>query len=311
MYSRILVPLDGSELSEVALPYAEELACRLETQVTLFQVLTLPYHEYPIKGEVALVPYTDEEMKLLKANARDYLKKAGFKLRKKGIPVKTEVVIGSAAREIIRLADTTKADMVVMSTHGRSGITRWVLGSVASKVVMAAKQPVALIRAKGARPSVREKDILDKVLAPLDGSKESEVVLPHIVELASKFKAEVTLFHMFTAAYSFISEDSFGEEQLKKLESMRTFAKEYIEKVAAQLKRNGISAKANFKEVIMGTEAEEIIKLADEIQADVIAMSTHGRSGIGLWALGSVAEKVLHAGNAPLFLVREAKAGTH
>ena len=299
MYEKILVPLDGSELAEIALPYAEELASRLKTEAALLQVVPRAYHVYSAYGAVAQVPYTDEEMEPLKASAEDYLKGVADGLKNKGITTRTEVRVGAAADEIIKLADETNTGVVTMSTHGRTGISRWALGSVADKVARGTKQPVALIRAKGAHPDVREKDILDKAVVPLDGSKESEAVIPYIEELASKLEIEVTLFHMLAPNYYI-----YSETQLKQIESLRASAKDYIERVAAQLKQKGIVAMAKFSEVTSGAEAKEIIKLADETQADVVAMSTHGRSGIGRWAFGSVADRVLHEGNTPLLLVR-------
>lgn len=299
MYKKILVPLDGSELAEVALPYAEELAARLKTEAILLQVVPRAYHVYAYGEGSAKTPYTDEEMKPLRASAEDSLEKVANGLRDKGITTRTEVRVGTAADEIIKLADEIDAGVVTMSTHGRSGISRWALGSVADKVVRGTKQPVALIRAKGARPDVRKKDILDKAIVPLDGSKESETVIPYIEELASKLEVEVTLLHMLAPDYYI-----YSEEQLKQMESLVASAEDYIERVAAQLKQKGIAAKAEFREVMQGTEAEEIIKLADEIQADVVAMATHGRSGVGRWAFGSVADRVLHEGNTPLLLVR-------
>ena len=299
MYEKTLVPLDGSELAEVALPYAEELASRLKTELILFQVVPRAYHVYGAYMSVAQVPYTDEEMEPIKASAQSYLGKVGNKLKDKGIATRSEVGVGAAADEIMKLAEENSVDMVTMSTHGRSGISRWALGSVADKVVRGTKQPVALVRAKGTRPDVRKKDILDKALVPLDGSKESEAVIPYIEELASKLEIEVILLHMLTPDYY-----TYSETEFKQTESLRVSAKDYIEKVAAQLKQKGIVAKAEFKEVMQGAEAEEIILLADETQADVVAMSTHGRSGIGRWAFGSVADRVLHEGNTPLLLVK-------
>jgi nucleotide-binding universal stress UspA family protein len=299
MYEKILVPLDGSELAEVSLPYAEELASKLKTEAILLQVVPRAYHVYSAYEAVSQVAYTDEEMKPLRASAEDYLKEVADGLKNKGISTRTEVRVGIAADEIIKLADETDTGVVTMSTHGRSGISRWALGSVADKVVRGTKQPVVLIRAKGARPDVREKDILDKVLVPLDGSKESETIIPYIEELASKLEIEVTLLHTMAPDYYI-----YSETQLKQVESLVASAKDYIEKVAAQLKQKGITATAEFSEVTQGAEAEEIIKLADEIQADVVAMATHGRSGIGRWAFGSVADRVLHEGNTPLLLVR-------
>jgi nucleotide-binding universal stress UspA family protein len=299
MYEKIVVPLDGSELAEVALPYVEELASRLKTEVTLLQVISRAYHVYSSGEGTGRISYTDEEMRPLKARAGDYLKKVASRLEGKGINTRTEVGVGIAADEIIKLADENSTGLVTMSTHGRSGVSRWALGSVADKVVRGTKQPVALIRAKGARPDVREKDILDKALVPLDGSKESEAVIPYIEELATKLGVEVTLLHML-APNDYIH----SEAQLKQMESLRAPAKDYIESVAAKLKQKGIVAIAKFSEIGLGVEAEEIIKLADETHVDLVAMSTHGRSGIGRWVIGSIADRVLHEGNTPLLLVR-------
>ena len=139
MYEKILVPLDGSELAEVALPYAEELASRLKTEVILFQVVPIAYHVYAAGEGSAKIPYTDEEMKPLKASAQDYLEKVASRLEGTGITTRSEVTVGTAADEIIKLADETNTGLVTISTHGRSGISRWALGSVADKVARGAK----------------------------------------------------------------------------------------------------------------------------------------------------------------------------
>ena len=104
MYEKILVPLDGSELAEVALPYAEEIASRLKTEVILFQIVPRAYHFYAAGEGGAQILYTDEEMKPLKASAEDYLKKVASRLEGKGINTRTEVRVGVAADEIIKLS---------------------------------------------------------------------------------------------------------------------------------------------------------------------------------------------------------------
>ena len=147
----------------------------------------------------------------------------------------------------------------------------------------AAKQPVALIRAENPR-DVRDRGILDKLLVPLDGSKESEVVLPHVEELAAKLKAEVT-FLQGVPQDNHVSAD----------------AEAYLNKVCNLFQDKGISARY---EIRVGDAADEIIKLADEIEADMVAMAAHGHSGVGRWSLGSVAEKVVQGGNTPVLLVR-------
>jgi len=295
MYEKILVPLDGSELAEVDLPYAEELAGRLGSEGTLLYVSESAedrYHRMPI--------YMQEMAKATKRNAERYLEKP----EGKAIKVESTVLVGHPADEIVAYADKEDIGLIVMATHGRSGIKRLALGSVAEKIVRTARQPVALIRAKGARPDVREKGMLKKALVPLDGSKESEASIPYIEELASKLKAEVVLFQVLEPT-RYVYAGGAGAAKTpyteKEMAPLKASAGDYLKKVAGGLEGKGITTRY---EVRVGTAAEEIIKLADELYVDMVAMSTHGRSGISRWAFGSVADKVLHAGNTPLLLVR-------
>jgi nucleotide-binding universal stress UspA family protein len=232
-------------------------------------------------------------------NADRCAEKPGSKI----IKVDSAILVGDPAKGIVDYADKENVGLIVMATHGRSGISRWTLGSVASKVVRATDRPVALIRAKVPQPDVREKGVLNKALVPLDGSREGEAIIPYIEELASKLKAEVVLLQVLSTSYQAITADGYGyvtysEQQI---ESDKAFARDYLAKVGAQLKERGVAVKS---EVRLGMAAEEIIRLADEMSADMVAMSTHGRSGIRRWVFGSVADRVLHEGNTPLLLVR-------
>ena len=151
MSERILIPLDGSKVGETALLHVEELvpklSARVKKEVTLLQVITSLTH-YAIDVETSTyVPYTEEEIEQIKKKARDYLDKAGEGLRSKGITVNSEVRAGNAAEEIIKVAQEINADMVAMSTHGRSGISRWALGSVTEKVLRKGDVPLLVIRA--------------------------------------------------------------------------------------------------------------------------------------------------------------------
>ena len=176
--------------------------------------------------------------------------------------------------------------MIVMASHGRSGISRWAVGSVADKVVRyTARQPVMLIRAKETRSDVREKRILKKVLVPLDGSIGGEAVIPYISEIVSKLEMELTLLQVIPQ-----TNHTYAD------------AEAYLQSECSKLKDEGITA--GYK-VSVGSIADEIIDLADELAFDLVAMSTHGRTGVSLWTLGSVAQKVLLGGNTPLLLVRD------
>jgi nucleotide-binding universal stress UspA family protein len=145
MYKKILVPLDGSELAKRALEQAEKLAKNFDAEIILFQVV--PF--MPIYGSPELVTplIVDEKQK---EAAEKYLGNLAEELKKKGFKVTATVRTGQqVAVEIIDFAKESAADLIMMCTHGRSGITRWVLGSVALKVLTRAETPILLIRSRG------------------------------------------------------------------------------------------------------------------------------------------------------------------
>jgi nucleotide-binding universal stress UspA family protein len=145
MYKRILVPLDGSELAKTGLVEAEKLAQIFGSEIILFQVV--PF--MPIYGSPELVTplIVDEKQK---EAAEKYLLALTEELKKKGLKASSTVKTGQqVAVEIIDFAKESGVDLIVMCTHGRSGITRWVLGSVAHKVLTRAETPILLLRSKG------------------------------------------------------------------------------------------------------------------------------------------------------------------
>jgi nucleotide-binding universal stress UspA family protein len=143
MYERMLVPLDGSEVAEAILPFAEQVAGPLDAEVVLLRVLepVSPVELVASAGVVAPDTFTLRDM-----DARRYLSEIERRLSKKGLRVRTRVAFGSPADEILAAAQTTSADLIAMATHGRSGLGRAVFGSVAESVLRASPVPVLLIR---------------------------------------------------------------------------------------------------------------------------------------------------------------------
>lgn len=142
MYSKILVPLDGSALAERALPHAEEIGLGTKAEIILFHAVQPPLGDAPEAGQA-------EERKAVEdaaAKGRAYLENAAAKLRKTGVTVRCEVAAGSADAEILGFAHNENVDLIVMSTHGRSGVSRLLMGSVAQKVMLTTKRPVMLIK---------------------------------------------------------------------------------------------------------------------------------------------------------------------
>ncbi len=151
MFERVVVPLDGSKVGEAALPYigrlAEKLAPGAKVEVTLVGVITLLRHWVVVGEASAPVSYTEEELDIIKNRVTEYLHKTGEFLKSKGIDVNVVVTSGNAAEEILKTADKTKADLIAMSTHGRSGLRRLAFGSITDKVLRGSRIPVLMVRA--------------------------------------------------------------------------------------------------------------------------------------------------------------------
>jgi nucleotide-binding universal stress UspA family protein len=295
---KILVPLDGSELAEVALPYAEELSVKLGVGIELLRAVILPVYSEPLGGV-----YSVEQEVALRTGAEAYLERVSCRLKEKGIDVSSETVCSTAAEGIIDYASKDGVELIVLATHGHSGITRWALGSVADKVIRGTDKPVVLIRAKGHSPAEPGHRMIKKIVVPLDGSKESEAVIPCVTWLAAGLGAEVVLFQALAGGFHTITAKGYDytiypEQQMA---SDKAFAEDYLSLVGEQLKNKGVGL--DFV-VRVGDAAEGIIESADDLKADMVAMSTRGRSGVSRWVIGSVAEKVLREGNRPLLLVR-------
>ncbi len=269
---RIVVPLDGSKLAEIALPYAEELGGRTGRDIVLLSVTEFADPTYRT--------YLKKVAEDTQRNTGKYSAISGSK--------KTEVYIttrdGSPAEEIIDFTRKWGHNLIVMATHGRSGIGRWAIGSVADKVVRAAtNSSVLLIRGTKARPEARQKGLLKKALVPLDGSIPGQTIIRFIVHLAEKLALELTILQV-------VPDYSHDED-----------AESYLQSQCAELEKQGITA--NYM-VRVGSPADVIIDLADELAVDLVAMSTRGKNSIAPWTIGSVAQKVLLAGSIPLLLVR-------
>lgn len=151
MFERILVPLDGSKVGEAALPVIERLVDKMapgaSVEVTLIGVVAMLRHWVVVGEATAPVAYTEEELKLIKERVAEYLTKTGEPLKQKGISIKTLVTLGNAADEILKAAHDIKADLIAMSTHGRSGWRRFAFGSITDKVLHASHIPVLTVRA--------------------------------------------------------------------------------------------------------------------------------------------------------------------
>lgn len=279
MFEQIVVPLDCSKLAEVALPYAEELGAKMGSDIVLLTVIESEdtkelenYYWYIKKIEEATKGY-----------AQKYLEDATGR----EIKVTTATRSGNPAEGIMEYTLKSSYPLIVMASHGRSGMSRWAVGSVADKVVRASNsQPVMLIRCNDSHSDIREKRLLKKALVPLDGSFESEAVIPYISNIAFKLEMELTLLRV-------VPETDHADNE----------AEAYLQSTCRRIE-DIINIPVTYK-VGAGSAAENIIDLADELTFDLVAMSTRGMNRKNPLSMGSVAQKVFLGGNTPLLLIKK------
>jgi nucleotide-binding universal stress UspA family protein len=288
----MLVPLDGSELSEVVFPYARELAGGLGLDVILIHV-----HSPAERGTRHVYrAYIEYQTDIMRRQLAETAKSIGASSEGKILEVQGEVVEGYPAEEILRYADEKEIDFILMATHGYSGVKRWALGSVAEKVLHVSKVPVWLVRA-----SVPEQTIADTwssrtILVPLDGSELAEGVLPHAEAIAKQRGTELVEIVLLR-----VIESPVGEPYFRNVPVTKEEVGQYLDKIEQRLENAGLKVRS---EVLEGDPAEQIINYAGENPSNLIVMSTHARSGIGRWFYGSVTATVLHRASSPIFLVR-------
>ena len=301
MYSKIIVPLDGSAAAECALPLVRGLARRLAVPVQLLSVIDL--HEISRDVSAAEGLFLDRLLEDRAKHSAEYLDTIAKSLG--AHTVTTLCARGNAAETVIDTAAADKNALIVMGTHGRSGLNRFLLGSVAEKVLRGTANPLLLVKATEPIATQGEA-LLKSIVVPLDGSELAEGVLPAVTELAQKLDLEVFLVRAYAIPYGAYSAGE-GFYDPVHLESFLTMLKQetfdYLETKVAELKRAGITASFVAKE---GLSADEIIKFARETPANLVAMSSHGRSGIKRWVLGSVTETVVRHSGDPVLVLRAA-----
>jgi nucleotide-binding universal stress UspA family protein len=283
MITNILVPLDGSELAERALPYATALARASDGTLMLLQAV----------DAIGLARRPEDEpdpLTRLQASVAT-LRAGGVKAE----PYLSHRYMEEVGQAIARSARERAADLIVMSTHGRGGLGRWIYGSVADAVLREAAVPVLLIPAACERrwPT----DRTPRILVPLDGSDLAATALGPAVELADLLGAELLLLRVIPPApylegYYYVEAEE--EQQLAE-------ARSALEALAERLRTDRRNVEVR---TVLGYPSSEVASIAREEDLDLIAMATHGRTGLARVVMGSVASGTLQRAERPILLVR-------
>lgn len=284
MFEKVVVPLDRSELAEQVLPALTDLARAFCSEVAIVGVCGADDTD----ENQACVLYTGRKADELKAA-----------LAGSGATLKTVVIPGTAAEQILSYARTERVDLIVMSSHGRSGIMRWSLGSTVDKVLRRAETSLIIVRVT---ETPAETHLFSRVVVPLNGSESSAAVLPYVQQLAARLPCEVILVSVIEPGTRIRSIGGLDYVPFKERDKdvARAAMSEYLEEMAATLAEGGVQVSCAVRE---GDAAKEILALADARECTLIAMSSHGHSKIRRWSMGSVTSKIVQASTQSIWLV--------
>jgi nucleotide-binding universal stress UspA family protein len=292
-----LVPLDGSKLAEDILPLAQCLSRGFDIPLHLLTVIQQD-------AVAATRAVGSDARKQAAQNAQDYLRGVSAQVSHRVGPerVQLSVQVAKVADAIVQEAESVPQTLIALSSHGRSGLTRMVLGSVADKVLRGTTAPVFLYAPRQDVP-VRQVDEFETILVPLDGSELAEQALPHAAALAKTLKLKIVLVRA-TSTLADLTSDGFYETTQMLIDALEKEAIDYLDQQVAALRQQGLEDVDRCH--LTGSAASEIIDFARETPCSFIAMCTHGRSGVQRWALGSVTGYVVSHAAVPVLVIRTA-----
>lgn len=293
MYRTILVPLDGSELSKQALPLAASMARAMNAKLLLLQAV----HPLGLPNGAL----NSHQIRTIN-EAEAYLARISAELLSDGVIADTAVMDASPAHAILDEIKLRGIDMVVMTTHGRSGLGRWVYGSVAEAVLHGSPVPVLLVRCNTWLPEDVIQQTYPRFLVPLDGSEVAEAAVPHAVHIARQMQATIYLIHVHEPP-DLTKEDvvAHPDKTQEVLEHDRQVVERYLTAVADKIKADGVNTHVMVRS---GPVTQTILEESWDLGISLIIMATHGRAGLSRMFFGSKAMELLHFGMLPVLVVR-------
>jgi len=297
MFDHLLVPLDGSSLAERGLHHAARVALAFDSQITVLRSVERQVGEGMTQ---AAEPLT---WQMRKAEAVAYLDQIVSQLAQVGVRIDRLVVEGNAAEQIIDLCQQKPADLIVLTSHGQSGLSEWNVSSVVHKVAQRAYTAILIVPAYRPVPGELGAYGYERVAVPLDGSQRAEHVLPLAEKLSSSGNGTLLLVHVVTRPQvprwmPLEEEEQKLAERLTNLN--RVHAERYLQDLASRL-----SARVETRLLVADSPTAALHEFAETEEVDLIVMSAHGYSGMPRWPYGSVALSFVAYGTAPLLLLQD------
>jgi nucleotide-binding universal stress UspA family protein len=297
MFKRVLLPLDGSKLAECVLPHLFAIARIFSPEVHVMRVLE-PYSSSSCFQKIDPVDW-----QICKAEAESYLSVIAARLQEAGIQVSTQLYEGRPGEQVVETARTWDADLILLSSHGQSGLSRWNLSGTALRVVMRANRSLMIIRAY--RPMTEDLEDLHyrKIFLPLDGSQRAEMPLALAESIARKEEGDILVALVvrkpeMLSQMTSSKEDSTLVDQL--VDRNRAQAEAYLEDLKCRM---GMDIQTNLTvSTHINLSLHQIIK---ENNVDLTLISAHGHSGDIRWPFGSVALGFIIYCSTPLLILQD------
>jgi nucleotide-binding universal stress UspA family protein len=297
MFRHILVPLDGSSLAECVLPHAIAFAKAFDTEVTLLQVLERPH------GSAIARAIDPLEWRIVKAEAGAYLDEAVSRLERFDLKVKRSLIDGQASENIIEFAHQKNIDLIVLSSHGQSGLSGWNVSSVVQKIVLRSYTSMLIVRAYQPVESDLANRGYRQILVPLDGSPRAEITLRPTLVLSRFYGSKLLLTH-FVCKPEMPSRIPLSPSEVELVtqitERNRKEATKYLEQM-----RSYSMGEVDIHLHIGNGDIAELHNLVELEGADLVVLSAHGHSGNPKWPYGSVTLSFIVYGTTPLLIVQD------
>jgi len=297
MFKRILLPLDNSKLAECTLPHLVAIAKICEPEVQLLRVL----EPFGVTARMRMIDPVDWQIR--KAESENYLSGIAERLQNAGLRVFTHLTDGKPAEQIIQVAHSWNADLILMSSHGQSGISPWNVSSVVQQVILRAHRSLMIIRAY--QPVTAELTGLPyrKIFLPLDGSQRAELPLTLAESLARVHNCEILAAHIvglpeLPRRTSASQEDLLLVNQLT--ERNRAEALKYLEDLKSRI---GVTIQTKLE--VSLSISRSLHQIAEEHNVDLTILSAHGYSGDTRWPYGSVGLGFIVYGSTPLLILQD------
>ncbi len=300
MFNPILVPLDGSLLAECVLPHVVAIARAFDARIILLRVL----EKNKANGTAQMFDLLNWQLK--KTAAKLYLEKISARLQKFGLRIENAVLEGLVAESITEYAISRGAKLVILSSHGRSGLSQWGLSSITQKIIFSAPTSVLIIRAQTPIESESLERKYLRMLVPLDGSRRAENVLPMVTLLARFHQSRISIVHVVKTPemprqMPLAREDVELSEQV--VARNREEAIRYLDQVRLHSPLEGIDVQTHL--LTSDNAAAALHELAEKEGIDMVALSAHGYSGNSQWPYGSMVNNFILYSKVPVLIVQD------